>query len=432
MFLFPILQLKGYPIHKAKRELSKIQAMGGAPFNSWQEDKKWEMARHHYQNNSVYRSLFKNGLPGNWNSLPIITKSDLQQEFSSLITQPYKRREVYVGNTSGSSGTPFFYAKDKHAHAMTYALIANRYAWHGLSLSQKQGRFYGIPLDESSKFRELLKDKMANRVRFPVFDLSDQAFEKIQHSIKSGRIKYLYGYTSALVAFARYVKARQVVLKSQCPLLSACIVTSEMCVEEDKMLLEQTFGVPIINEYGASELDIIAFTAANGDWKLSRENLFVEILDDQGQAVPNGQEGRMVITSLHNRAFPMVRYDIGDLGALDENKAGVLKKLSGRSNDLIHLPSGKKAAGLTFYYISRRILESGGSIKEFIIRQTALNRFEFDIKADKPMEPKLVTELHKSMSQYLENDLELQLHYVTDISRPAGQKIKHFYVEIRD
>lgn len=111
------------------------------------------MARHHYQNNSVYRSLFKNGLPGNWNSLPIITKSDLQQEFSSLITQPYKRREVYVGNTSGSSGTPFFYAKDKHAHAMTYALIANRYAWHGLSLSQKQGRFYGIPLDESSKFR---------------------------------------------------------------------------------------------------------------------------------------------------------------------------------------------------------------------------------------------------------------------------------------
>ena len=46
------------------------------------------------------------------------------------------------------------------------------------------------------------------------------------------------------------------------------------------MLLEKQFGVPVINEYGASELDLIAFQNQEGDWQVNSETLFVEILDD--------------------------------------------------------------------------------------------------------------------------------------------------------
>ncbi|MEZ4892340.1 MAG: hypothetical protein R2778_04915 [Saprospiraceae bacterium] len=91
--------------------------------------------------------------------------------------------------------------------------------------------------------------------------------KKIQHSIKSGRIKYLYGYTSA-VAFARYVKARQVVLEESMSIAQCLYCYLEMCVEKTRCFWNKPFGVPIINEYGASELDIIAFTAANGDWEI--------------------------------------------------------------------------------------------------------------------------------------------------------------------
>jgi phenylacetate-CoA ligase len=46
-------------------------------------------------------------------------------------------------------------------------------------------------------------------------------------------------------------------LTTICPTLKVCMVTSEMLFEDDKMLLEKQFGIPVVNEYGASELDLI-------------------------------------------------------------------------------------------------------------------------------------------------------------------------------
>lgn len=91
-----------------------------------------------------------------------------------------------------------------------------------------------------------------------------------------------------------------------------------MLFESDKKLLEKQFGIPIINEYGASELDLIAFENPQGEWQVNSETLFIEILDENNQVLPYGKEGRIVITSLFNKANPFIRYDIGDIGILDE------------------------------------------------------------------------------------------------------------------
>ena len=104
-------------------------------------------------------------------------------------------------------------------------------------------------------------------------------------------------------------------------------------------------GIPVVNEYGASELDLIAFQNPNDEWQVNSETLFVEILDENNQPVPYGTEGKIVITSLFNRAHPFIRYEIGDTGILDEKstlKKPILKKLIGRTNDVALLPNGKK------------------------------------------------------------------------------------------
>lgn len=91
-----------------------------------------------------------------------------------------------------------------------------------------------------------------------------------------------------------------------------------MLFEDDKALLEKQFGIPVVNEYGASELDLIAFQNPIGEWQANCETLFIEVLDDNNNVLPNGKEGRIVITSLYNKAHPFIRYDIGDIGVLDE------------------------------------------------------------------------------------------------------------------
>ncbi len=265
-----------------------------------------------------------------------------------------------------------------------------------------------------------------NRIRFPVFDLSDNKLKEIQLKIKKRGVRYLYGYTSAIVLFARYLIRNEIILAENCPLLKACIITSEVCTPEDSVLLHKGLGVRIINEYGSSELGIMAFEQMNGEFIGSDELIFFETISNAS----GGQE--LLCTSLFNKAFPIIRYRIGDLVDMEKKDGRTyFNRIEGRTNDLVRLPSGKISAGLTFYYISRSILESSGVLKEFIIRQTSLNQFEFDIVSDRKLTSQEESLILEKTFLYLEPNLEIKFNYCNSINRPASGKIKHFYSQLQ-
>ena len=60
----------------------------------------------------------------------------------------------------------------------------------------------------------------------------------------------------------------------------------------------------------------MAFTDVKDRWVLSKEDLFFEVVDMKGDKVSYGQEGRILVTSLFNKAFPVIRYEIGDIGII--------------------------------------------------------------------------------------------------------------------
>ena len=202
-----------------------------------------------------------------------------------------------------------------------------------------------------------------------------------------------------------------------------------MLFEDDRKLLEQQFGVQVVNEYGASELDLIAFENSEGQWQVNSETLFVEILDDDDNPVENGKEGRIVITSLYNKAFPFIRYDIGDIGILSEEstiKKPILEKLIGRTNDIAILPSGKKAAGLTFYYITKSIIENDGNVKEFIIEQFKPHRFKVSYVAEIGLTSAQEKTINNAMTQYLEAGITITFEKCNTIKRSESGKLKQF------
>lgn len=399
----------------------------------WIEQQKHQIYLHHHQTTLWYQAKCGALLPDEWASLPILRKEDFQEGLSKCLSSAYLLKDVYVSNTSGSSGHPFYFAKDKPCHALTWANIMCQYRQHGIELGERQARFYGIPLSGVSRCKELAKDYIGNRVRFPVFDLSDRVLEQWLARFRCERFVYNYGYTSAMTCFARFCKHRSVVLQQLCPTLRACIVTSETCTPEDREILREGFGVPVINEYGASETDVMAFDRPDGQWGICATNVFLEVVDDAGCSLPDGQEGRILVTALHNKAMPVIRYDIGDMGVLGRDSDGlpVLIKLSGRVNDMAVLPSGRKAAGLTFYYISRSLLERGGILKEFIIRQIDLDTFVFEIVSDRALYSAEIAAIQQQMDLYLEPGLKLIVERVSAINRSGSGKIKHFYSEIK-
>jgi phenylacetate-CoA ligase len=421
-----VLRLQGFPYLEAEKKLGAIQARDGKAFVEWQEKERWAIVEHHLRENSFYGKL-AGACPDSWDALPIMEKSDYQRPLAELLAKPFTPGNVYTANTSGSSGHPFTYAKDKPCHALGWALVKQRYGLHGLTLDSKQARFYGIPLDKISYAKEKLKDKLMNRVRFPVFDLSDANLGKFASVFERTRFDYVYGYTLSIVLFARYCLREKIRLKDACPSLKVCMVTSEVCTPEDRELMETAFGIPVVNEYGASELSVIAFEDAEQNWILSEEITYLETTDD----------GDVLATALQNVAYPIIRYRIGDVAELSDGandringKYRCLKQLKGRVNDTIILPSGKRAAGLTFYYISRSILERSGVLREFIIRQTALDTFVLDIVADRDLNDEELKIIRTETACYLEAGLNVSINRVPQLRRPDSGKIKHFYSEL--
>jgi len=420
------LRINGFPIGKAERALKETQEKSDADFEASIIQKKKDIVTYHIKHTPFYKSLAKNVHLLDWNTLPVMTKRDLQQPLKDRLSDDYSLKNVYINKTSGSSGDPFVFAKDKFCHAMTWAIFKEWYGWYSI-FNTKQARFYGIPLDKKGYYKERFKDWLTKRCRFNVFDLSETALDDWIRKFENTDFVFMTGYTSVIVAFAKHLLKKNIVLSEVCPTLKACLPTSEMLSEEDKQLLNKAFNVPIINEYGSAEFGLIALEK-NQDWVLNNSNLYVEILDDNGNVVAHGEEGRVVITDLYNKAHPFIRYEIGDIGSIHplDKKTRVLKTLTGRKEDFIKLPSGKTAPGLAFYYVTKSVMKDDGSIQEIKVLQHALNQFEIEYVAGKALTDNQKKRIKEALVTYLEPGIDVLFTKKLQLERTKKGKLKQF------
>ncbi len=424
------LQLNKFPIKRAQKTLENIQAIPEEQFADYQRKKRNEIIDYHIQNNDFYREFFKWEGFDDWENVRIMKKSDLQQPLRERLSATYNTKTAYLGKTSGSSGHPFIFAKNRFAHALSWAGFQDRYKWYDIDLNKSlQARFYGIPLDFYGNIQERLKDRISLRRRFNIFDLSERKMEAFLERFKRSNFDYLNGYTSAIVLFARFLKEKGYNLKELCPSLKICIVTSERLFEKDKELIEEAIGVPVINEYGASEVGLIAFEDRENHWIVNSEDLYVEILDENDKILPYGEEGRIVITALYNKAHPMIRYDIGDIGCLSKRstlKKPILEKLIGRTNDIARLPNGKVVPGLTFYYVTKTIIEDNGNIKEFVIVQTKSDEFHINYVSENELSEDQKGKIRDAVDTYVGKNLKLLFEREAILKRSPSGKLKQF------
>lgn len=422
--------MNGFPIWKAKKTLQQVANLSEEEHAACLENAKNSIVNYHFQHTAFYKKLVNYTLPQKWEELPIMTKQDLQQPFQLRLSDEYKSSTVFINKTSGSSGHPFIFAKDKFCHALTWAHIDKMYSQYQVIPSQSyEARFYGIPKDWLGYTKERIKDRLLNRYRFPIFDLSDEQLGKFVEKFKFHKFEYINGYTSSIVQFAKYLQNNTIPINQLCPTLKLCLVTSEMLFESDKKLLEDVFQVPVVNEYGASELGIIAFQNPLNQWLINTQTLWVEIVDDDHKPVPLGTTGHIIITSLYNKAHPLIRYKIGDIGALEMNSTDqklILKHLVGRTNDFAVLPSGKRIPGLTFYYVTKSVIEDTNLVKEITITQKSTTSFEIHYAAHRALTLAEESNITKAMATYLESGLHILFYHHLVLERSTSGKLKQF------
>lgn len=425
-----ILQLSGFPIKKAKKQWQQIQSVAEEEYANFIIQKKKEIVAYHLSNNSFYKNFIGDKDISQWEQIPILQKKDLQIPLEKRLSNSYNLKNTLQGRTSGSSGIPLHYAKDKLCHALTWAGIMNCFGWYGIDFNTSyQARFYGIPLSKWAYKKEQLKDWLANRHRFPIFDLSDKKLQEFLLVFRKKKFNFINGHTSSVVLFAKFLKKEGIILKEVCPTLQHCIVTCEMLFEDDKLLLQEQLAVPIINEYGTSELGLMAFTNIKGEFQLNSELVFIEIVDDDGKSLPNGTPGKILVTMLYNKAHPFIRYDVGDIGIISKDstyKKPILKELLGRTNDIAHLANGTTVPGITFYYVAKTGLGINSPIKEFIIEQNTLDTFTLIYACDRDLNAKEIQLLDNALYTYLKVNVILKTKRVAIMNRTHRGKLKQF------
>lgn len=427
--------LNGVKINLASKLLFKKSQLIEDNLFKYQQESKWSIAKFHFENNEIYKSKFNSDkLPTNWGDLPIMEKTDFQLPLSETLSNGYLKNSVYYNKTSGSTGHPMYFSRDKECHALIWAYVAKRYQELGIPVGSKMAWFYGIPKETLPRLKERIKDFFMNRYRFSIYDLSDEKLKEIYFKIYKGNYKGLYGYTGSIAYFSKFILENKLNEVFPISFFTAVLLTSEYCSKEDRSSIQKAFNAPVYSEYGSSEFGYIGYDIGHNNWRIANENVFAEIIPKNNLSLEK-YGGKILITDFNNKSFPFVRFNIGDIGKIrhanESRNFDLLYDLQGRENDMVILPSGKTVPGLVFYYISKAIIDNASDIRQYIVRQNSLNEFDFIVDSDKALSEHVEEDVRKKIEEYLEPDLSISFIYDESIEKTAQGKIKHFFSNVK-
>lgn len=331
-------------------------------------------------------------------------------------------------STSGSTGMPFRFYKDRYATGFMDAVLYAAYAWHGIAVGEPQARFWGMPLSPGGAALAQLKDLLKNRIRFSAFDLSIPAKDAYLKNLINFRPTYFYGYPSLITDFCSYLQAGGHQLQGV-P-LKAVIGTGEYLYQHERELISQVSGVPFVNEYGCTEVGIVGFECRHGQLHLMASNIYLEVIRD-GKPVLD-QEGDIYVTELHARSNPFIRYNLGDRGILCSepcrcgNALPVMQVLCGRKDDYIITPDGRKIYDAILAYTLKQ------GVSRFSAVQTASDRLEISLIPDGEYSPALATAYITKLQQHLGSAMQIIITPVERIERERSGKLRYFRNAVND
>jgi phenylacetate-CoA ligase len=184
--------------------------------------------------------------------------------------------------------------------------------------------------------------------------------------------------------------------------------------------------------YSAAEIGIIAIPCPEQNaLHIQSEGVFLEILRDDGTPCASGEEGRVVLTPLHNFVMPLIRYELGDRATLGApcscgRTLPVLHTIPGRARDMITTPTGERR----FPFYSHGEMMKLDAIVQHQVAQTAVNQIEIRLVVRRPLTVAEETQLISIARAGLGTAHELRIVYCKEILRQESGKFAEFTNEL--
>jgi phenylacetate-CoA ligase len=360
--------------------------------------------------------------------LPFLSKSLIRQYSDPMRSEQARHLARY--NTGGSSGEPliFFIGKDRVSHDVAAKWRATR--WWGVDIGDPEIVVWGSPIELRGQDRvKAIRDRVLRSTLVPAFEMSPVKLDFYVQEILRIKPRMLFGYPSALAYIAKHAQATGQSLAHLG--VKVAFVTSERLYDEQREQIARTFGCPVANGYGGRDAGFIAHECPSGGMHVTAEDVIVEIVDRDGNVLPPGQAGEIVVTHLATHDFPFVRYRTGDVGVLDEQLCAcgrglpLLKEIQGRTTDFVMASDGTVMHGLALIYVVRDL----PGVRAFKIVQESLATTRVLLVADADFSESSVSTIVAGFRRRLGQDVDVVVERVQDI--PPERSGKHRYVMSR-
>ena len=344
--LYPYMEKrKGNRIRLFTKELQQSERMSREELRALQEKRLKELLLHCAKNVPAYKALDKALIEADpFAALAGVSPLDKKafRESPELFLARGVSRDCLIPNKSGgSTGSPVHFYMDRQQVEQYEAARWRGLSWYGITNGSRSVMVWGssIELAPEARKKHDREDKwLKNREVLSAYELSDADGQKYIDYLNRYRPEYLYGYSTALTAFAKAIeKAGTDKLRIK---LKAVITTSETLFPWQAETIGKVFGCPVGNEYGARDAGILAYSCPCGGMHITAENAILEVLDPKMlEVLPEGSDGILAITDLTNRVQPRLRYMVGDTGTLLKGKCAC-----GRTLPLMKAPEGREDA----------------------------------------------------------------------------------------
>jgi phenylacetate-CoA ligase len=402
------------------KEWRKIQAKTRIELEEMQRNSLDSLLTFTVNNSPFYKGLqIKHDPdPYQWiKNFPIMTKKIIKENIDQLVLRDTS--ELVKVSSSGSSGVQGVVYLDKKVHSTQLAIQTLWWEWAGFKLGDHILQT-GMTTDRG--FVKTAKDFLLNTKYIPAYKLDRNAILDILKDLKKHTRKFMLGYASSLYVIAKL--AEEIGIDDI--YFESVISWGDKMFPHFRSLIEKQFHTTVYDTYGCAEGFMVAAECSQHHYHIMTPLLHLEILDDNGNDVPYGELGNVVVTRLDNYAMPLIRYYVGDLAIIDNPgvvcgcglQFPLMKKIIGRDTDIVKTRSGK----YMIVHVFTGIFEFVTEIRQFRVIQKNLDGIEIEYIKDKGFSPQVLEQIKTKIDDYLQEDFPIDFKEVDYIPpTPSGK-----------
>lgn len=371
-----------YPgIHKIIAELKREAKVTPKNWTKFRDQRLRRLLIFAQDNVPYYKKVFDQvgfdpvsaSLPDEIEFVPPLIKDLVREQLNSLLADTTDRSNIFENATGGSTGVPLKFYQDIHYQTVEVAIDAYVREWWGIRPYDRTALAWGADREFSElSLKERLYEIRQRTKSLNAFRMTDENLYEFCLMLTRWHPPYLMGYSSALETLAKC--ARDNGIKNLA--FKAIRSTAEVLFPRQRQLIEETLNGPVYNFYGSREVSNIAAECPEDNrLHLISTWRYVEIVDERGRRMPDGEFGNIAVTDLSNFAMPFIRYLNGDMARMAKEpcpcgrSSPVIEELLGRSADLIRTHRGDIIHGEFFTHL----FYGRDDIKQFQIHQTSLD-----------------------------------------------------------